>query len=185
MDAVQRTKTHEKYHVLVERAAKAGSIAVAVAHPCDAVSLEGAVEAARMKLIRPILVGPQARIREVPAANGIDISGLPMVDAALGTSVTVDAILDGATDIAIPAGIQPGATIVLRGHGMPQVRTGARGDLHAHIEVVVPERLDNQDIELLRKFKEHRDRETAEVRSANAPQSGGLFSRLRETFTGR
>lgn len=81
MDAVQRTKSHEKYQLLVERAAKAGSIAVAVAHPCDFVSLEGAVEAARMKLIRPILVGPQARIREVAAANKIDISGLPIVDA--------------------------------------------------------------------------------------------------------
>lgn len=108
-----------------------------------------------------------------------------MVDAALGTTVTVDAILDGPTDITIPAGTQPGSIVVLRGQGMPQVRTGVRGDLHAHIEVVVPERLDSHDTELLRKFKEHRDRETAEVRSAHTPNSGGLFSRLRETFTGR
>ena len=43
------------------------------------------------------------------------------------------------------------------------------------------------DIELLRKLKENRARDTAEVRStqASAATGGGLFSRLRETFTGR
>ena len=110
---------------------------------------------------------------------------VPMVDAALGVTVSVEAILDGATDITIPAGTQPAMTIVLRGKGMPQVRTGARGDLHAHIEVVVPERLDSQETELLRTFKQHRDHEAVEVRSTQAAHNGGLFSRLRETFTGR
>lgn len=110
---------------------------------------------------------------------------VPMVDAALGTTVVVDAILDGPTEITIPAGTQPGATLLLRGHGMPQLRSGARGDLHAHVEVVVPERLDQHDADLLRQFKQHREREIAEVRSAHAPPSGGLFSRLRETFSGR
>ena len=87
-----------------------------------------------------------------------------MVDAALGTTVTVDAILDGPTEITIPAGTQPGSVTTLRGHGMPHLRSGVRGDLHAHIEVVVPSRLDHEDIELLRKLKEHRTRDVAEVR---------------------
>jgi molecular chaperone DnaJ len=125
---------------------------------------------------------------EIFARDGDDllchIAG-PMVDAALGTTVAVDAILDGPTDITIPAGTQPGAVIALRGHGMPQLRSGSRGDLHAHIQVVVPEHLDHHDVELLRAFKQHRERETAEVRAATAPHRGGLFSRLRETFTGR
>jgi molecular chaperone DnaJ len=61
-----------------------------------------------------------------------------------------------------------------------------RGDLHAHIEVEVPTRLDHEDIELLRKFKENRSRDVAEVRSTqSATTGGGFFSRLRETFTGR
>ena len=63
---------------------------------------------------------------------------VPMVDAALGTTVTVDAILDGATDIVVAPGTQPGAVTTLRGHGMPNVRSGVRGNLHAHIDVVVP-----------------------------------------------
>ena len=81
MEAQQRTLDREKYQHLIDAAVKAGSVAVAVAHPCDAVSLQGAVDAARMGLIRPILVGPQARIRDVAARNGIDITGLPVVDA--------------------------------------------------------------------------------------------------------
>ena len=111
---------------------------------------------------------------------------VPMVDAALGTTVNVDAILDGATEIAVAAGTQPGAVTTLRGHGMPNVRSGVRGNLHAHIDVVVPSRLDHQDAELLQKLKEHRVRDVAEVKSTQAaPAGGGLFSRLRETFTGR
>lgn len=111
---------------------------------------------------------------------------VPMVDAALGTTVAVDAILDGNTDITVAAGTQPGAVTTLRGHGMPNVRTGVRGNLHAHIEVVVPSRLDHQDTELLTKLKGHRVRDVAEVKSTHAaPANGGLFSRLRETFTGR
>lgn len=111
---------------------------------------------------------------------------VPMVDAALGTTVSVDAILDGATEIAVPAGTQPGAVITLSGRGMPHLRSGARGNLHAHIDVVVPDRLDHREAELLRELKKHREHEAAEVRSSRATTSGGgLFSRLRETFTGR
>ncbi|MDQ2637158.1 MAG: molecular chaperone DnaJ, partial [Actinomycetota bacterium] len=113
---------------------------------------------------------------------------VPMVDAALGTTVSVDAIIDGPTEITIPAGTQPGQVTTLRGHGMPHLRSGVRGDLHAHIEVVVPSRLDHEDIELLGKLKEHRTRDVAEVRSTNGAagsSGGGLFSRLRETFSGR
>jgi molecular chaperone DnaJ len=108
-----------------------------------------------------------------------------MVDAALGTTVTLDAILDGLTEITIPAGTQPGSVTTRRGHGMPHLRSGARGDLHVHVEVVVPDRLDHRDTELLRELKNHRGRDVAEVRSTHAAAAGGLFSRLRETFTGR
>jgi molecular chaperone DnaJ len=106
-----------------------------------------------------------------------------MVDAALGATVTLDAILDGVSEITIPPGTQPGSVITLRGHGMPHLRSGVRGDLHVHVEVVVPARLDSRDTELLRELKTRRSRDVPEVRSTHA--GGGLFSRLRETFTGR
>ena len=81
MKPVSRIEGREKYQRLIEAAATAGAVTTAVAHPCDEASLEGAVEAARLKLIVPILVGPAARIRDVAAKNGIDISGLRIVDA--------------------------------------------------------------------------------------------------------
>ena len=112
---------------------------------------------------------------------------VPMVDAALGTTVTVDAILDGLTEISIPPGTQPGSVTTMRGHGMPHLRSGVRGDLHAHVDVVVPSRLDHKDSELLRELKKHRIRDVAEVKSTHAggANNGGIFSRLRETFSGR
>jgi molecular chaperone DnaJ len=110
---------------------------------------------------------------------------VPMVDAALGTNVTVDAILDGPTEITIPPGTQPNSVVTLRGHGMPHLRSGVRGDLHAHIDVVIPARFDHHDAELLRELKKRRRGDVAEVRSTTAAASSGLFSRLRETFTGR
>jgi len=53
---------HAKYRLLMERAKGAGPVPMAVAHPCDQTSLEGAAEAAKLGLISPILVGPRAKI---------------------------------------------------------------------------------------------------------------------------
>ena len=77
-----RANSHAKFHALVERAQQHEPLKVAVAHPCDQVSLESVAEAAKLKLIAPILVGPEQRVREVAAKHGIDISGFEIVDAA-------------------------------------------------------------------------------------------------------
>jgi phosphate acetyltransferase len=52
----------------------------AVAHPCDQSSLEGAIQAAEMGLIRPILVGPQAKIAGVAQEFQLDMSPYECVD---------------------------------------------------------------------------------------------------------
>jgi molecular chaperone DnaJ len=68
---------------------------------------------------------------------------------------------------------------------MPKLRSGVRGDVHAHLEVVIPSRLDHKQSKLLKEFKLLRDRDEAEVVSTASQNSGGLFSRLREAFSGR
>jgi phosphate acetyltransferase len=73
---------HEKFGRLVKRAQSQPAITMAVAHPCNDVSLESAIEAARLRLIVPILVGPATRIREVAARAKFDIDGFEIVDAA-------------------------------------------------------------------------------------------------------
>ncbi len=74
-------RSHAKYDRLIEVATKHPAMATAVAHPCDAVSLESAVEAARLGLLKPILVGPAARLRDVARRAGIDISPFELVDS--------------------------------------------------------------------------------------------------------
>ena len=125
----------------------------------------------------------------VASADAAGATPVHMVDAALGTTVSVEGILDGPLELTVPPGTQPGAVLTLRGHGMPHVRSGVRGNLHAHVDVVVPAKLDHKDTELLRELKANRNRYVAAVRStranSHAGSNGGLFSRLRETFSGR
>jgi len=71
--------THDKYERLVKAAQTRDTIKVAIAHPCDEVSLEGAVEAARLRLIEPILVGPVERIRSLAQNAGLNIDGMEIV----------------------------------------------------------------------------------------------------------
>ena len=72
---------HAKYERLIKAAQAEATIKVAVAHPCDDVSIGSAVEAWRLHLIEPILVGPEARIRDVASRAGLDISAFEIVPA--------------------------------------------------------------------------------------------------------
>ena len=69
----------ERYQRLLTMARRLPPVVTAVVHPCDAVSLAGAVEAYRLGLIAPILVAPAARLAELARQNDIDIAGLPVV----------------------------------------------------------------------------------------------------------
>jgi len=75
------TSDHDKFQALLAKAQKLPPMPTAVVHPCDKVSLEAVVEAARLKLIDPILVGPEDRIRAVADENNIDIVQFKIVDA--------------------------------------------------------------------------------------------------------
>ncbi len=72
---------HTKYNRLLEFCRTLPPTVTAVAHPCDESSLRSAIDAAKLGLIAPILVGPKARIEAVAREFGIDIAGVPIVDA--------------------------------------------------------------------------------------------------------
>ena len=74
-------RKHEKYERLIARCKALTPVPTAVAHPCDESSLRGAVEAAELGILQPILVGPRARIEAVAAQFQINISGYEIVDA--------------------------------------------------------------------------------------------------------
>jgi phosphate acetyltransferase len=73
-------RTHEKYERLIAAAISLEEVMTAVAHPCDQSSLEGAIDGAKMGLIRPILVGPKAKIAGVAQEFKLDISPYECVD---------------------------------------------------------------------------------------------------------
>jgi phosphate acetyltransferase len=70
-----------KYERLITRAKQVPPAQTIVVHPCDESSLRGAVEAAELGIIKPILVGPAAKISKVAEEHRIEISGFQVVDA--------------------------------------------------------------------------------------------------------
>jgi phosphate acetyltransferase len=83
---------HEKYQRLIDFCKSLPPTPTAVAHPCDESSLRGAVDAAKLGLIAPILVGPKSRIEAVAKEHGIDIGGLPIVEAAYSEASAAKAV---------------------------------------------------------------------------------------------
>jgi phosphate acetyltransferase len=80
-DAAAAPAEQSKYERLIAHAKAADSPRTIVAHPCDESSLRGALEAGKEGLIIPILVGPEAKIRQVATENGLDLTGVEIVDA--------------------------------------------------------------------------------------------------------
>jgi phosphate acetyltransferase len=71
---------HSKYDRLIAEAQKIPPAVTVVAHPCDETSLRGVMEAAEARLIVPILVGPEAKIRAVARECGLSLDGVEIVD---------------------------------------------------------------------------------------------------------
>jgi phosphate acetyltransferase len=91
-----------KYERLIATAKDVPSGKAVVVHPCDETSLRGAVEAARLGLIDPLLVGPETKIRDIAYANKIDIAKFELVDVAhshAAAAKAVDLIRAGGGDL--------------------------------------------------------------------------------------
>jgi phosphate acetyltransferase len=69
-----------KYERLLEKCKSLAAIPTAVAHPCEESALLGALEAGQKGLIEPILVGPEAKIREIATKARADLGKVPIVD---------------------------------------------------------------------------------------------------------
>src|SRR6478735_1992753 len=122
---------HDKFHALLAAAQKHAPLKVAVAHPCDEASLGSVVEAARLKLIQPILVGPEQRIRAVAAEHGLDIAGFEIVDAeysqdsAAKADELVGAVVQRETGLRTARRISHCFVMDVPGHDQPLVITDA------------------------------------------------------------
>ena len=77
--------------------------------------------------------------------------------AALGVELEVDG-LHGTERVVVPAGAQPGDTVVLRGKGLPRVRGRGHGDFVVHLKITVPSRLNAKQRELLQALVQAEDK---------------------------
>ena len=70
----------DEFHKLLRACEKLPPIRCGIVHPCDRGSLVAAIEAARRRLIDPVLIGPLAKIQAVAVAEHLDLGDLPIVD---------------------------------------------------------------------------------------------------------
>jgi phosphate acetyltransferase len=80
--SAETKQPHSKYDRLIAAAKKVPPVPTIVVHPCDETSLQGVVDSARAGIIRPILVGPERKIKDTASKYGLDISGFEIFDAA-------------------------------------------------------------------------------------------------------
>jgi molecular chaperone DnaJ len=88
--------------------------------------------------------------------EGFDVHSkatISMIQATLGTSITVRTV-DGEQELELERGTQPGDVITLRDEGIPVLGRRGRGDHLVHVEVVIPEKLTDEQDELMRKLAE-------------------------------
>jgi len=104
----------------------------------------------------------------------VTVLDLPAPLAALGAKATVS-LLEGAETIEIPAGTQPGSTILLRGKGMPPLRRGRQGDLRVIVNVVIPRKLDKRQRELLQELSDS-------IGPENLKSDESMFSKLKRSL---
>jgi molecular chaperone DnaJ len=96
--------------------------------------------------------------------------------AALGDTLAIPT-LNGKKDLELPAGTQTGEVLMLRGEGMPDVRTGSRGDLHVTIRVVTPTHLNSEQKRLLYEFAQSCGQEVK-------PKEESFFGKIKSVILG-
>ncbi|SFZ78996.1 bifunctional enoyl-CoA hydratase/phosphate acetyltransferase [Chitinimonas taiwanensis] len=72
--------TSDALSLLLELARALPAVRMAVAHPCDAESLRGALDAREQGLIDPILIAPLAKLQAVAEASGQSLQGVHCID---------------------------------------------------------------------------------------------------------
>jgi molecular chaperone DnaJ len=108
----------------------------------------------------------------------VSLVDVPAPLAALGTTVRVPT-LEGEQEVEIPAGTQPGSTVVLSGRGMPSLRGRRTGDQRVVVNVVIPRRLTAEQREMLERLSA-----TMTEENLRGEEHEGVFARLRRALGG-
>src|SRR3954454_9671927 len=106
----------------------------------------------------------------------VTVVDVPAPLAALGTTIQVPT-LDGDVPLEVPAGTQPGETIVMSGRGLPPLGRGRTGDLRVVVNVLIPRRLSRKQSDLLEKFSQSLTEE-------NLRENEGMIAKLKRALAG-
>jgi len=87
----QKTGTG-KYEQLLIRCKNLEAVPTAVVHPCEFTALSGALQAAELGLISPILVGPYEKIEKVATDNGLVLGKTPIIESAHSHDSAIKAV---------------------------------------------------------------------------------------------
>ncbi|GMV05409.1 MAG: chaperone protein DnaJ [Gemmatimonadota bacterium] len=105
---------------------------------------------------------------------------ITFAQAALGTDAEVPTV-DGTAKVTIPAGIQGGEMLRLRGLGLPHLNAHGRGDELVRILVWTPQELTPEQEEALVRL---RAVESAPPAPGDRKSSKGFWSKVKEAFSG-
>lgn len=125
---IQLFDPEARFKALLAKGAGLQAVRCAVVHPCDPESLSGALDAARLGLILPVLVGPWNKIDKVAADAGLDLTGVERVATPHSHAAAQEAAAmaaKGAVDILMKGSLHTDELL----HAVlaePALRTGRR-----------------------------------------------------------
>src|SRR5881275_3109787 len=81
-----------KYERLIARAKQVPPATTIVVHPCEETALRGPIQAAEVGIIKPILVGPAAKIAAIAREHRLDIDRFEIVDVPHSDAAAAKAV---------------------------------------------------------------------------------------------
>jgi molecular chaperone DnaJ len=99
-----------------------------------------------------------------------------MTTASLGGEIEAPTLDGGRTRVKVPAGVQSGKQLRLRGKGMPALRGAGSGDLYIELHVETPVNLSARQRDLLNEFEE--------AGRNNSPETQDFFSKVKGFWEG-
>jgi molecular chaperone DnaJ len=194
---------------------KCGGHGTILQHPCPRCQGHGRIQTRRQIGVKiPAGIHDQTRIRlasqgEVGEGGGaagdlyVDVSvapdpnftrqdddlhcwiKIPMTWAALGHDAQIST-LDGPVSIDIPQGTQPEDTVTLKGKGSTKLNQGTeRGNLVVHVQVMIPTKLNHQQMSKLKDFAQSIEPASNQVlaqKGTPVTRRKGFFSKIRDAF---
>jgi curved DNA-binding protein len=94
---------------------------------------------------------PDFEVDEADLTTTLEVS---FSQAVMGSEQTITTLDGKHLNVKVPKGAQSGQKLRLKGHGLPRLDGGGRGDLYARIKVAVPKHLSRRQKELIEQLSQ-------------------------------